>query len=56
MFSRDPANGVLTYQGCFTSDTDVTGCTAVAGSSAGGTNTPLQSTRFLAVSPDGAQV
>ncbi len=56
MFSRDPATGVLTYQGCFTSDTDVTGCTAVAGSSAGGTNTPLQSTRFLAVSPDGAQV
>ncbi len=55
-FDRNPNSGAVTYQGCITSDSNVTGCTKIPGASADGTDTPLAGLRGLALSADGESV
>ncbi len=55
-FDRDPATGALTYQGCISSNSNVTSCTLIPGATAGGANTGLYSLVSVAVSPDGKSV
>jgi 6-phosphogluconolactonase (cycloisomerase 2 family) len=52
-FNRDPATGALTYTGCITSNSNVNGCSEIAGSAVNGTNTGLAAARSLALSSDG---
>jgi 6-phosphogluconolactonase (cycloisomerase 2 family) len=53
-FDRDPATGVLTYQGCFTGETEsATACTAVGGAVSQGANSGLDVLNGLALSADG---
>jgi hypothetical protein len=55
-FNRDATTGALTFAGCLTSNTSVTGCTPVPGAAAAGTKTGLQDALDVAVSPDGANL
>jgi 6-phosphogluconolactonase (cycloisomerase 2 family) len=52
-FTRDPTSGGLTYAGCISSNSSVAGCTAIPGATAGGTGTPLDDLRSVAISADG---
>jgi 6-phosphogluconolactonase (cycloisomerase 2 family) len=51
-FDRDPDTGELTYQDCITSDSNVAGCTPIAGATAFGVGTGLDGLISLAVSAD----
>jgi 6-phosphogluconolactonase (cycloisomerase 2 family) len=60
-FDRDPATGVLTYQGCITGETESgpTGsnaCAAIAAATPSGTDSGLDSPFALALSPDGTSL
>jgi hypothetical protein len=50
------ATGALIYQDCITSNSNVSGCTAIPGAVAGGANTGLDQARTVAVSADGKSV
>ena len=55
-FTRDPATGALSYQGCITSNSSLTACAKLPGAAAGGANTALDTLRTVTVSPDGTSV
>ena len=50
------ATGSVSYRGCISSDSDVAGCSQIAGASAGGTGTGLDFLQSVAVSADGRSV
>jgi hypothetical protein len=53
---RDPTSGAMTYVGCITSNSSVTGCTPIPGAVVGGMNTNLNGLLAVAVSADGKSV
>jgi sugar lactone lactonase YvrE len=60
-FDRDPASGALTYQGCFTGETESGSagsgaCTQIASAQSNGNNSGLGGPQAIEVSPDGASV
>ncbi len=55
-FARDPDTGELAYEDCITSDSNVAGCVPIAGATAFGVGTGLDSLFSIAVSADGNSV
>ena len=56
MFSRDPASGSLTYQGCLSGATASSACAPILGATTDGSSSGFANPQAVAVSPDGGSV